>query len=283
MHLEASKTSRCEAVRQSEIRAAMPTISAPSSYAMRFTAVVRSFLFIISSFCVILIKEGEADLTVNGEQIVLKGEGFFVNFPKSGGVYHARETKPWSIKWVSAGGELVGRYLDLLGITEKRPYLPLKNGREIETIFDEMYDNFDRSSISSRIYCVSLLHKLFSFLSDDMGEKKGKNRYVRSALSIIEKRYAGSELNVFYIAKALNLNPNYFSILFKRETGMPPKRAILELRMRNASKMLRFTDRPIKEISQAVGFTDELYFSRAFHAHYGISPMGYRKKLSYPT
>ena len=74
-------------------------------------------------YLIYYIKEGEADLTVNGEQIVLKGEGFFVNFPKSGGVYHARETNPWSIKWVSAGGELVGRYLDLLGITEKRPYL----------------------------------------------------------------------------------------------------------------------------------------------------------------
>ena len=146
-----------------------------------------------------------------------------------------------------------------------------------------MYDNFDRSSTSSRIYCVSLLHKLFSFLSDDTGEKKGKNRYVRSALSIIEERYADSELNVFYIAKALNLNPNYFSILFKRETGMPPKRAILELRMRNASKMLRFTDHPIKEISQAVGFTDELYFSRAFRAQYGSSPTEYRRTFLYLT
>ena len=239
--------------------------------------------YLRDDYLICYIKEGEAELTVNGRRLLLKSEGFFVNFPKSGGVYRAREVLPWSIKWISAEGELIGRYLEMLGITPNNPYIPLENGYEIEVLFDEMYKHFDRASVSSRIYCVSLLHKLFSLLSAGTEGGADKSRYVQKALSIIEERYADAELNVFAIAAELNLHPNYFSILFKRETNMLPKHALLETRMRSAAKMLRFTDQPIKEIARSVGFSDELYFSRVFRRRYGASPSGYRRSLAYPT
>lgn len=228
------------------------------------------------------IKEGEAVLTVDGRELLLAGEGFFVNFPHSGCAYRAKEALPWTIKWISVGGELVGRYLALLGITPEAPYMPLENGREVDLLLDEMYECFDRPAVSSRVYCVSLLYKLFSLLSADRSEPTDKGGYVRRALSMIEERYADPALTVFSLAEALDLHPNYFSILFKRECGMLPKQAILDLRMRSACKMLRFTDRPIKEIAGAVGFADELYFSRAFRAHCGVSPTGYRRRQAYP-
>ena len=225
-------------------------------------------------YLIYYIKEGEAELRCGDKCIPLFGEGFFVNFPKSNFVYRSQEALPWSIKWVSVGGELVG---------PECPFLSLKNGRELEMIFDEMYEHFDKPSLSSRIYCVSLLHKLFSLISADRHEHAEKSRYVKRALAMIEEKYADPILSVFSIAKELNLHPNYFSIIFKRETGELPKRVILDTRMRNASKMLRFTDRPIKEIAREVGFTDELYFSRAFRAQYGSSPTEYRRTFLYLT
>ena len=229
------------------------------------------------------IKEGEAELSVDGRELLLKGEGFFVNFPKSGCIYRARESLPWTIKWVSVGGELVGRYLALCGITPEKPYMPLQNGREVEMLLDEMYELFDRPSPSSRIYCVSLLYRLFSLLSAGHRASADKGGYVRRALAMIEERYADPALSVFSLAEALDLHPNYFSILFKRECCILPKQAILDLRMRSACKMLRFTDHPIKEIARAVGFADELYFSRAFRVHCGVSPTGYRRSQAYLT
>ena len=146
-----------------------------------------------------------------------------------------------------------------------------------------MYELFDRPSISSRIYCISLLHKLFSLLTADKRESIGQSPYVRQALSIIEKDYASPGCTVLSIANALHLHPNYFSILFKKETGTPPKEAIYNIRMRHAAKMLRFTDYPVKEIASAAGFTDGPYFSRVFHKQFGVSPTEYRAKLSDPT
>ena len=234
-------------------------------------------------YLIYYIKEGEAELFGGGDVPRLVGEGIFVNFPHSGCVYRANAALPWSIKWISAGGELVGRYFARLGLTPEQPYKPIENGREVEAVFDEMYEHFDRPSLSSRIFCVSLLYKLFSLLSADAGEGRVKNAYVRSALAMIEERYADPALTVFSLAEALDLHPNYFSILFKRECGMLPKQAILDTRMRSAAKMLRFTDRPIKEIAGAVGFSDELYFSRVFRARYGVAPTGYRRRQAYLT
>ena len=133
------------------------------------------------------IKEGEAVLTVDGRELLLAGEGFFVNFPHRGCVYRAKEALPWTIKWISVGGELVGRYLALLGITPEAPYMPLENGREVDLLLDEMYECFDRPAVSSRVYCVSLLYKLFSLLSADRSEPTDKGGYVRRALSMIEE------------------------------------------------------------------------------------------------
>ena len=228
------------------------------------------------SYLLYYIKEGEAELTVGDRRLLLRGEGFFVNFPRSGCVYRTRDSVPWSIKWIAAEGEQIGRYLSLLGITPESPYLPLSRGREVEAVLDEMYEHFDRAALSSRILCVSLVHKLFAVLAAGERREGGENSYVRRALAMIEEGYASPTLSVLSLASALGLHPNYFSILFKRETGYLPKAAIRGARMRAAAKMLRFTDRPVGEIAHEVGFSDELYFSRAFRREYGLAPSAFR-------
>ena len=46
--------------------------------------------------------------------------------------------------------------------------------------------------------------------------------------------------------------------------------------MLEAARLLRYTDRTVGEIAHATGFTDPLYFSRAFKRRFGESPMAYR-------
>lgn len=43
--------------------------------------------------------------------------------------------------------------------------------------------------------------------------------------------------------------------------------------------LLKSNDKSIREISFAVGFEDEFYFSRLFKKKFGLSPLGYRNKL----
>ena len=57
----------------------------------------------------------------------------------------------------------------------------------------------------------------------------------------------------------------------------PPGRYLQELRIREACRLLAETSRPINDIAHAVGFEDELYFSRRFRQETGSAPRDYRR------
>jgi AraC family transcriptional regulator, transcriptional activator of pobA len=61
-------------------------------------------------------------------------------------------------------------------------------------------------------------------------------------------------------------------------TGRSTKELILERVMLEAARLLRFTDLPVQQVAQGVGFADPLYFSRAFKRQYGEAPISYRMR-----
>jgi len=229
-------------------------------------------------YLIYFIKEGRATLTLENQKTMTLSKGFFVNFPKSHSSYCCEERIPWTINWIMADGTIIEKYLSLLGITRERPYIGLNQSRNIESIFDEMYENFDKNNLSSKIYCISLMHKLFSALAEDLNGFKAYNGYVFNADKLIEENYFDPKFNVSVLAEKLGLHHNYFSILYKKATGITPMKAINNYRLQNACKMLSFTDKLIKEVALDSGFSDELYFSRVFKNTFGVSPNLYKKK-----
>ena len=63
---------------------------------------------------------------------------------------------------------------------------------------------------------------------------------------------------------------------FKQEKQRGPMEYVIQLRMENASRMLRYTEASIGSIAERIGYRDMYYFSRAFKKYYGVSPLHYR-------
>ncbi|MDR0533202.1 MAG: AraC family transcriptional regulator [Verrucomicrobiales bacterium] len=57
-----------------------------------------------------------------------------------------------------------------------------------------------------------------------------------------------------------------------------PARYLIDLRIRQSSRMLAETHRSIAEIASAAGFEDAFYFSRRFKLETGITPSEYRRR-----
>lgn len=79
-------------------------------------------------------------------------------------------------------------------------------------------------------------------------------------------------------AKAF-MNPQYFSRIFKRETGFTFSHYVAELRIQRACQLLESTDYPIYRISIECGFSDPSYFNRVFSRFRQVTPQTYRKNL----
>lgn len=73
------------------------------------------------------------------------------------------------------------------------------------------------------------------------------------------------------------LSPDYFSHVFKRETGMPPIRYLNSLRVEKAKELLILEGLSVSAAAFLTGFQDPLYFSRVFKRITGVSPEGWRK------
>lgn len=81
--------------------------------------------------------------------------------------------------------------------------------------------------------------------------------------------------NIFYIDKY------YLSKVFKREYDITVNNYLTNVRISEAKKMLRFSNKTIEEVAQAVGLDDANYFSRVFKKKEEISPKEFR--LSWNT
>ena len=60
---------------------------------------------------------------------------------------------------------------------------------------------------------------------------------------------------------------------------MPPAQFLIRYRINEACSILKNSDLSISEVAVSTGFSDPLYFSRAFKKVKGISPRAYLKEV----
>lgn len=86
------------------------------------------------------------------------------------------------------------------------------------------------------------------------------------------------KLDMSKLSSMAKLTASSFSRAFKKIMGEPPIEYLTKLRMESAKELLSQQDCRIKEVSTAVGYDDEFYFSRIFHRTVGVSPTFYMKR-----
>ncbi|HET8951433.1 MAG TPA: AraC family transcriptional regulator [Solirubrobacteraceae bacterium] len=79
-----------------------------------------------------------------------------------------------------------------------------------------------------------------------------------------------------HYADALAVPPAALSRALSEVTGRSTKELITDRVMLEAARLLRFTDRAVGEVAHRAGFSDPLYFSRAFKRHAGEAPSDFR-------
>jgi len=209
-----------------------------------------------------------------------RGQAFMI-FPNQITTYVADEADPWEYIWLEFDGLRVKESLELAGITKDNPiYRTQQDDLREGMMYEMMYIVQNRNS--TPFHLIGHLYLFFDLLirsAAPLATPKGsklRDFYIKEAISFIEQNFQ-SDITVEDIASACGLNRSYFGKIFHDAVGKSPQQFLLNYRMIKATELLRFSQLPIGEISSAVGYQNQLHFSRAFKNVYGVSPKEWRK------
>lgn len=99
-------------------------------------------------------------------------------------------------------------------------------------------------------------------------------RLMAAVVAILENPAAPH--SVESLAALTGMSRASFAEHFSRGFGQGPIDFVQKARLRVAARLLSTTQLPVKVIAESIGYASRSYFSRAFHAAYGIGPRGYR-------
>jgi len=165
---------------------------------------------------------------------------------------------------------------DYLGALKENIELGGANPAPMATIGDSVLPLVRCCATHARV--LQLATALGEFACQTIASHKDHcySKNIRDALQLIEQRYQ-SNVNLEELSRELGLTSTYLSKLFKREVGVNFKEYLLEKQISEAKRLLRETNEKIYEIAEAVGFSDQHYFSDVFKRCTTLTPLEYRK------
>ncbi len=181
--------------------------------------------------------------------------------------------------WIHFSGSSVEEVLSEAGLCGKVFFVGDENHPRISKIFERMTFHYAVSSPLRELTLVSELLSLICEIGKVYGTQKSMqiDERMRPVIVHMNKNYRATSDIDFY-ASMTGLSRGRFMHVFKESIGISPYSYLLSLRLERASQMLVSTSLTVSEIAFDAGFSDPLYFSRAFKKKYMISPAEFRKK-----
>lgn len=97
-------------------------------------------------------------------------------------------------------------------------------------------------------------------------------RRIAEAQLFLQSHYYEPTLSVETVAAAMGLSASHLGSLFRKTTGRTLHQTLIDLRLRRATDLLMRTKFSIKEIAALTGWSNQLYFSTAYHRRHGQPP-----------
>jgi len=101
---------------------------------------------------------------------------------------------------------------------------------------------------------------------------------IEQVIAYILQNYA-EPLAITQIAQNFGLDRRKLAFLFEHHIGMTPSNYLIECRLLKAKELLHTCNCSVKQIAECVGYSDNLYFSKAFRKKFGVSPSEFRESM----
>jgi len=155
---------------------------------------------------------------------------------------------------------------------------------EIEELYDKMLREFlakDDGYIEIlRAYVIELLIIIFRTLkkSSILGDRTENNRkqLIEKVMKYMKDKHS-KEMKIEELSMMAFLSPSHFCRLFKEYTGLTVSEYSQKLRIEEACRLLKSSDKKVIDVAADVGYRDIKHFNQVFKKIAGKTPRDYRK------
>lgn len=235
-----------------------------------------------SEYIIHYVRNGKGTLHIGKKAYSVKeGEFFLVpaNIPI---MYYPDEIDPWRYYWFSLHGDAAPEIAKMLNLNCDCPVHSAVSVSKTVQIFDDLLSS---PSSGSQLYYLahSALMEILA-ISQSKNANTATTRNVTDITAnikeIIELNYDNPEFSIDAVSKLLYISHSYMCKIFKEQMHCTPIAYLIDIRLSKAAKKLTQRSYSVKELCEAVGFSDEPYFMKRFKQKYGVTVREYRRQHS---
>ncbi|MBU5592685.1 AraC family transcriptional regulator [Clostridium sp. MSJ-4] len=147
----------------------------------------------------------------------------------------------------------------------------------LERLWKISFQSGSIPAFQTKVLFYNVLEEVFACARN---QDNGNSKTLFDQVSAYIHEHYSESLAISMLSEQNGVSRNRLAYVFSKYSGMGPGDYLLSYRLNRAKEMLLVENMTtIQEISQAVGFNDPFYFSRAFKKQFGLSPREYRNKF----
>lgn len=168
--------------------------------------------------------------------------------------------------------------------------------RELKHLSDELNECLEDNRMSAQLSKLKeasslseLKEQLFDYLSDifdtymAISQAKSYKTMIAEIRAYIQDNFADPDLSLKHLSDRFQISGKYASYLFKLEYDMKFVDFLVQLRMREAERLLAETEETVQHIALQVGYANSITFGRVFKRTTGVTPGEFRKLKMRPS
>lgn len=238
---------------------------------------------VYQNFVLHYVSSGKGFLTIDGEKYQLSANQGFILRRGREVYYYASNQDPWSYYWIGLSGKHFADYLERSTIKNAN-VIDFIEDSELKSAIKDICDlaltnkkprNGDLK-IKQHIYRA--LHAICEEYPNELYNHSEpiQRQYAEIAYEYINSNF-NKDITVSEVADYIGISRSYLYRLFNKRYNESPQNLLMSRRIDLARHLLVETSMTIGEISQMVGYEDQLLFSKNFKKKTEFNPTQYRK------
>ena len=147
----------------------------------------------------------------------------------------------------------------------------------VQKYVNRILREYENKEFGFNLSINALLTELIIKIKRKFLSAKKENHSILQAITYMNDYYA-EQIDLKQLANSIGYSADHFRVLFKKQTGISPKKYILNKRIELAKNQIIQNKISLTEIAQICGYDDYYQFSSLFKKHTGMSPIDFKRK-----